>query len=330
MTVVSNLRADAFVLRPPKEFRLFLVHGPDEGLVRERVAAILLSIDAETPDAIGVKRLDGDEVAREPSLLLDEAYALSLFGGVRSICVDARSRDLTDALAPLLQRPPEKSLIVVRAGALSRGTSLRSSFERAGNAAAVECCPDSTERLIGLMDQEFQSSGFSISRVARDALMNILGDDRQVNRGEIAKLKLYAAGKSTIEFEDVLAVVGGDVSSGIDELIEQTLGGDRDAVSVTLRQFPWANTENDVIVARLTAQVVHSYRARQDMGNGRDGDFVSERASVNHQSSKFALERLNDLRSLHVKVRAEPAMARALSTRALWVLASRIRHRQPH
>lgn len=188
----------------------------------------------------------------------------------------------------------------------------------------------STEMLIRLMDQEFQSSGFSISRVAHDTLMNILGDDRQVNRAEIAKLKLYAAGKSTIEPEDVLAVAGGDVSSGIDELIDQTLDGDRDAVSVTLRQFPWANTENDVIVARLTARVVHSYRARQNEGNGRDGDFVSERAGVNHQKSKFALERLNELRASHMKVRAQPAMARILLTRALWALASRIRHRQPH
>ena len=83
------MTADAFVKRPPRETRFFLVHGSDEGLVHERVKALVSAALQGAADPLLLTRLDGDAVAREPGALAEEADSVSMFGGSRVIWIDA-------------------------------------------------------------------------------------------------------------------------------------------------------------------------------------------------------------------------------------------------
>ncbi len=150
MTIVKNDGADGFVRRPPKEIRLFLSHGFDEGLIHERAKTLVASILAGDADPLRLTRMDGDAVAADPGSLADEAYAISMFGGSRAIWIEAQSRDLVPALAPLFDRPPPDCSIVVEAGYLKKGAALRVAFENAVNAASIECYPDEKKALVGL------------------------------------------------------------------------------------------------------------------------------------------------------------------------------------
>src|SRR5580692_4856330 len=94
VTTISNMTADAFVKRPPRETRFFLVHGSDEGLVHERVKALTHAVLQGEADPLRLMRLDGDTVAREPGALADEVYAVSMFGGSRAMWIEAQARDL--------------------------------------------------------------------------------------------------------------------------------------------------------------------------------------------------------------------------------------------
>ena len=132
VTTISNMTADAFVKRPPRDMRFFLVHGSDEGLVHERVKALVGAALQGAADPLLLTRLDGDAVARDPGALADEVYAVSMFGGARAVWIEAQARDLLPALTPLFARPPVDCTIVVEAGSLKRGAALRSAFEKAG------------------------------------------------------------------------------------------------------------------------------------------------------------------------------------------------------
>ena len=72
VTTISNMTGDAFVKRPPRDMRFFLVHGSDEGLVHERVKALVGAALQGAADPLLLTQLDGDAVARDPGALADE------------------------------------------------------------------------------------------------------------------------------------------------------------------------------------------------------------------------------------------------------------------
>ena len=339
MSVVNNAAADGFIHTLPKEVRFYLVHGQDEGLAHERVKRIVRNLIGGDSDPLRLVRLEGDAIAREPGGLADEAYAISMFGGARAIWIDAQGRDLLPALEPLFARPPTDCTIVVKAGQLKKGTGLRAALEGSPIGVAIECYSDDRDALASLIDAEARSAGLSIAPDARAALVALVGADRQTTRGEIAKLMLYARGKSRIEAEDVEAIVSDAAPSHLDELIDHALLGDPPAVEASAIRFFQEGGDPDHLMMRLVARLTLLHRLRLEMDQGRSFDaacqvlFVKLPASVRRALAKQAerwtsesiAQRLPTVRQASARVRSETRLAHALATRALWRLASRSR-----
>lgn len=337
MAIIANAAADGFIARLSKDVRFFLVHGSDEGLAHERVKAIVARALQGDADPLRLMRLDGDALAREPGRLADEAYAVPMFGGDRAIWIDAQGRDLTPALAPLFADPPRDCMIVVKAGALRKGVALRSAFETRGDAAAIECYPDEAPSLGSLIEMEARAAGLAVAPDARGALIALLGADRQTTRNEIQKLMLYARGRGRIEAEDVEAIVSDAAPSVIDELIDLTLMGDIRAVAATASRYFAEGGDGDSLLIRVIGRLMLLHRLRVEMDQGKPFDaacqalFIklppSARRALGRQTERWTSEsiarRLPAVRAASARVRADPDLAQALATRALWSLASR-------
>ncbi len=342
MSVVNNAAADGFIQRLPKGVCFYLVHGPDEGLAHERIQAIVWTLIGRDSDPMRLVRLEGDIVAREPGGLADEAYAVSMFGGARAIWIDAQGRDLLPALEPLFARPPSDCTILIKAGQLKKGAGLRAAFERSPIGAAIECYSDDPSALELLIDAEARAAGLAIAPEARAALVALLGADRQTTRGEIAKLVLYARGKSGITAEDVEAIVSDAAPSNLDDLIDQALLGDLKAVEASAMRFFHEGGDPDHLMMRLVARLTLLHRLRLEMDQGRSFDaacqalFVkmpaSARRALARQAERWTSEslakRLPTARLASARVRSEARLAEVLATRALWALASRSRSPQ--
>jgi DNA polymerase III subunit delta len=341
MSVVSSAAADGFIQRLPKEIRFYLVHGPDEGLAHERVRIIIRNLIEADSDPMRLTRLEGDAVARDPGVLADEAYAVSMFGGARAIWIDAQGRDLLPALEPLFARPPTDCAIVIKAGQLKKGTGLRTAFETSATRAAIECYSDDANALEALIDAEARAAGLSIAPDARAALVALTGADRQTTRGEIAKLMLYARGTSRITAEDVEAIVSDAAPSNLDEVVDQALLGDLPAVETSLTRFFHEGGEADHLMMRLVQRLLLLHRLRLEMDQGRPFEaacqalFVklpaSARRALAKEAERWTSEsiagRLPAIRLASARVRADSRLAEVLATRALWTLASRSRGR---
>jgi DNA polymerase III subunit delta len=336
MSIVSSAAADGFIQRLPKEIRFYLVHGLDEGLVHERVKAIVRSCIGDDSDPMRLVRLEGDAVAREPGALADEAYAISMFGGNRAIWIDAQGRDLMPALEPLFARPPVDCTIVIKAGQLKKGTALRAAFESSAARASIECFSDDSSALESLIEAEARAAGLAIAPDARAALVDMVGADRRTTRGEIAKLMLYARGQSRITIEDVEAIVSDAAPSNLDEVIDHALLGDLPAVETSLARFFHDGGEADYLMIRLIARLTLLHRLRLEMDQGRPFDAacqalfvklpISARRALARQAERWTTEsiaqRLPAIRLASARVRIESDLAEVLATRALWALAS--------
>ena len=63
--IVNNSSADQFLKRWPAGAIFFLVHGNDEGLIRERARKLVALALGDDADPLRLVRMDGDAVARE-------------------------------------------------------------------------------------------------------------------------------------------------------------------------------------------------------------------------------------------------------------------------
>src|SRR5437868_14378004 len=145
-------------------------------------------------DPFSLVRLDGDELAAEPSRLVDEAMTVPLFGGRRAIRVRAGSKNFASGVETLAEMPLKDCRVVIEAGELRPESPLRKACERARTAVAIGCYPDGERDIAKLIDDEMKASSLRIAPDARAALMSLLGGDRQASRNELRKLALYAHG----------------------------------------------------------------------------------------------------------------------------------------
>jgi DNA polymerase III subunit delta len=336
--IVRNSAADQFVRRPPGDIAFFLVHGDDQGLVRERAGALVAAALGGNPDPLRLARLDGPALVEDPGRLSDEARAISMFGGSRVVWVDARGQDITAALEPLFESPPPESTIVVEAGALRKANPLRSAFERLPGGAAIECYPDERRAIVAVIEEEARAANLRVPFEVREALCDLLGADRMTTRNEIAKLMLYARGRGEATVEDVTAIVSEAAPSMLDETIDAAFAGEAEAADKAARRYLTNAGEATLLIGAAARHLILLHRLRTEIDSGRGfeevlkssgGRLFIRRGALQRQLDRWTVRKLwrlfAPLQVATARVRQEPSVAEAIAVRALWTIARNAR-----
>src|SRR5262245_65660815 len=93
MTAIKSSDVDRIIANPAPAYLIFLVFGPDTGLVRERVDALVRASVDDPGDPFALARIEGDELVGNPARLVEEAHTVPLFGGRRAVLVRAGRSD---------------------------------------------------------------------------------------------------------------------------------------------------------------------------------------------------------------------------------------------
>ncbi len=212
---ISTGQAQRFIGKPDPAVRAVLVYGPDGGLVRERIEALLRSVVEDPNDPFRVAELDAAALRDDPARLADEAAALALTGGRRVVRIRGAGDGLSDQFKAFLSDPPGEALILLEAGELPARSSLRKVFEAARNAAALACYHDAGRDLSEVIEKALATAGLVASPDALAYLGANLGADRQLTRRELEKLVLYKGSPAEgdpatrrVELADVQACIG--------------------------------------------------------------------------------------------------------------------------
>ncbi len=335
MVAIKSAEADRFINRPPAGVFLYLVFGPDAGLVAERARTILTRAVDDPKDAFQLMRLDGDDVASDPLCLADEANAVPMFGGRKAIGIEATAKSLIPAIEPLLKALPRDCIVVIEAGALKRDHLLRKLCERESAAAAIECYADGPREVGQLVDSELAAADLTIEPDARELLVSLLGQDRLTTRSELEKLATYAHGEHRVEVAHVEAIVADASALVLDHAVDGAFSGDVVAVETTTeRLFAENGDVNQLLGSALRhASALHRARVAIDAGGSGDGAFYGPRRAVAQQQLRqWNTPRLG--RAVTVlgdavgRARREPRLAQAIAVRALWTVALAARGRE--
>jgi DNA polymerase-3 subunit delta len=341
VVAISNREVEAYLAKPNPAHAIILLFGADVGLVRERADALIAAAVDDVNDPFSLVRLEGDDLASEPSRLVDEAMTVPLFGGRRAIRVRAGGRNFSSGVDVLLKEPPKDCRIVIEAGELRRDSPLRVMCEKAKTAAAIACYADTTRDLERLIDNELRVANLRIEPDAREALTELLGGDRLASRNEIRKLALYAHGKSEISLDDIAAVVTDASSFALDPIIDNAFAGKPAELETAFAKAIAAGTNSNSIMFAAQRQASQLHKARLAMDEGQGADMAVERAFPRlHFSRKdlialtlrnLSAERLSQsilqIGEATLEVRRRPQLAEAIAQRALMSIAVNARRR---
>lgn len=273
MTALKASEADAFVARPDAGKPVVLVYGPDAGLVRERVDALVRAAVDNPDDPFALARLDSEELGANPGRLADEANTVPLFGGRRAVLLRVGSRhNIATQVEAVLSEPPRDCRIVIEAGDLKKNAPLRVVCEKSKFAVALPCYVDGAREIGRLMDTELRDAGLTIAPEARAALTALLGGDRLASRNELRKLALYAHGKSRIELDDIGAVVTDASDQALDGVLDAAFAGKTADVEIEFKKALASVSKPDAVVSAALRHVASLHRMRLAVDDGSSSE----------------------------------------------------------
>ena len=341
MVALRGRDIDAFLARPDAGRPIALLYGPDAGLVRERADALIASAVDNPDDPFSLVKLDGDELAAEPSRLVDEAMPVPLFGGRRAIRIPAGSRNFASGIDTLAEMTVKDCRIVIEAGDLRPESPLRKACERAKTAVAIGCYPDTERDLTKLIDDEMRAANLRIAPDARASLMALLGGDRQASRNELRKLTLFAHGQNEVTLDHVMAVVADASEMKLDPIVDGAFGGKPDLVETEFGKAMVAGTYPGVIISAAQRHAAWLHKSALAVASGTpvsailEGGFprlhFSRKPSAEVALRNFSPARLlpiiDQLATAALDMRRQPTLAAAIAQRTLLSIAMSARRR---
>jgi DNA polymerase-3 subunit delta len=341
LVALRGKEIDSFLARPDASRPIILLYGPDAGLVRERADALMASAVDDPNDPFSLVRLDGDELAAEPSRLVDEAMTVPLFGGRRAIRVRAGSRSFAGGVDTLADMSIRDCRIVIEAGELRAESPLRKACEKAKNAVAIGCYPDTERDLARLIDEELRLANLRIAQDARATLMGLLGGDRQASRNELRKLALFAHGKGEITLDDVMTVVSDASDLKLDPIVDAAFAGNPAVVESEFAKAMVAGTYPGVIISAAQRQAAWLHKSALAVADGTPLSTVlnsgfprlhfSRQGAVETALRNLSPPRLvgiiDQLGTAALDMRKQTSLASAIAQRTLLAIAANVKRR---
>ncbi|WP_210496331.1 DNA polymerase III subunit delta [Microvirga antarctica] len=291
MVAVKAGSVEGVLRRPDPRISVFLVYGPDTGLVNER-ARILAERAVDDPhDPFQMIRMDGDDIASDPGRLADEAGTMGLFGGRRAIWVRATSRNIAPAVDAVLKGVLKDTAIVIEGGDLAKTSPLRTLCEKSPLAFALPCYADTGEALGTVVDEAMREAGLSVSRDVRAAIVASLGGDRLATRGELAKLTLYAHGQTEITLDDVDAIMSDVSSLALDAVVDAAFAGNGAELETGSRRLAAEGVHASVVLGAALRHALVLLAARYAVEEGRSPSTVIDGMRGLHFRRKPQVER---------------------------------------
>lgn len=289
MTALKAHEVERFLVRPDISEGVFLVYGPDTGLVRESAHRLTRYFAGSDAGSMNLVTLEGSEIDSDPGRLAVEAKTASLFGERRVVRVRNAGKGLVMVLTELLD-DPAGAAIVLEAGNLAPKDALRALVEGKKLGRALPCYPDTDETLLRLINETLNKNGIRADADVATTLRDTLGNDREITRRELEKLVLFSAKSKVLTRNDVLTLCADNAALVLDEVTDAVGTGHAARLEEALNRALAAaiNPQQLLGSAQLHFATMRRWRAEVDLGKS-PGDVLDGARPKPHFSRKNVL-----------------------------------------
>jgi DNA polymerase-3 subunit delta len=240
--------------QPRADIRFYLFHGQDESQSRALATRLL--------EALGASKfvVSAGAVKTDPASLVDEAGAMSLFGGKRAVWIEPATKDIEEGVAALLEGPQTESPVVAIAGALPKTSALLKLAEASPLAVAfASYAPDGedAERMVIDLGRRW---GLKISAPVAARLADGAGNDQAIVSQELQKLALYLDASphapKELDHAAIDEVGAANAEGDFQRLADLALGGEVGELVDELARLPAGGSEAIPVVRSLQRRLL--------------------------------------------------------------------------
>jgi DNA polymerase-3 subunit delta len=258
--------------QPADAIRFYLFHGQDESQSRGLAARLIEALGA------GKSMLGSGTIKSDPAALVDEAGAMSLFGGKRAVWIEPATKDIEEGVAALLEAPAVENPVIAIAGVLTKTSALLKMAEASPLAVAfASYAPEGqdAERMVADMGRRY---GLKIAPQIAARIADACGNDQAIVGQELQKFALFidASPQAPKELDHgPLDAVGAQSAEGdFLELADLALAGDINELTEELGLLPPGGSEGIPVVRSLQRRLLMLAPARARVERGERLDAV--------------------------------------------------------
>lgn len=277
--MILKRRADLekFLAGPGPAFRAAVIHGKDQGMVRERGKTLAAAVTETPEDPFNVALLSEGDILEDEGRLEAELMALSMTGGRRLVRLrlsgekTSADRLAAAALAGHVDgRFNPEAFLIIEAGALGRDSILKKTAETSAACAEIPCYDDEPADLARLTREALARERLGLSADALDVFISRLPHERGVARQEIERLILFLGpgGDRVGTLGELQDFFGVEPEASLNDAASDAFGGRAAAAHAGLRR---AAQEGESGVAAVRALGSHLGRLRKALALQRGG-----------------------------------------------------------
>jgi len=271
----------SYLKTPDNDIRVFLVYGPDEGLVRERAKLISLTVLQTLDDPFCYAEIEAGNLDGDPARLRDEIEAISMMGGDRVVRLRGAGNVHAKLIQSVLDADFSNTLLIIEAGDIKKTTALVKSITGLSMGASLACYHDKAQDVGSLIRDVLGEAGLSLTSDATDYLRKNLGSDRSISRQELDKLVLYkGSDEDPISLDDAKAVIGDSSAESVFDVIDATLLGNLPALELTLNKAFFAGESAITFLRLAQGQLKQLHKAASFSGNGVPLSVATKKAGI--------------------------------------------------
>lgn len=297
MTSLKAHEVARYLDRPDLQKGVFLIYGPDAGLVHEVGQRLIRyfctgtsPLEGQDSNTANLITLEMSELDADPGRLAVEARNSSLFGDFPLVRVRGATKALAASVEDLLKDMPE-AVVIIEAANLLPKDKLRALTEASPRARTLPCYADNAEAVSRLIREHFLAQGISIEAAAIALLADTLGNDREITRRELEKLTLFANNSKMLTQEDIMTLCGDNTMITMDRILDFAGTGHAAKLEDALSRAYSFGIDSQRILGAALNHFVWLRNARAQVDGGRSISDVFSRARPRpHFSRKAALE----------------------------------------
>ena len=261
--------------QPSDAIRFYLFHGQDESQSRALAARLL--------EALGASKfiVAGGAVKSDPASLVDEASAMSLFGGKRAIWIEPATKDIEEGVGALLEAAAVESPVVGIAAALAKTSALLKLAEAAPMCLAYASYAPEGQDAERMVIDLGRRVGLEVSPPVALRIADAANNDQAIVARELEKFALYVGASTQAPRpldQEAVDAVGADNNEGdFMRLADLALGGEVGELSDGLARLPVGGSEAIPVIRSLQRRLLMlaPMRARVERGERIDAVMAS-------------------------------------------------------
>lgn len=309
--------------QPDPAIRFYLFHGPDEAGSRALAERLLKGFGAEK------FAMSGQAVRADPARLVDEAGAISLFGGRRAIWVEPAGDEIAAGVDALLEAPACESPVISVGGNLRKTSALLKLAEAHPAALShISYVPEGRdlERLVVDLAREV---GLRVSPDLAQRIAAASAGNQAVVAQELEKYSLYLGASQADSRDldtDTVDLLGADsAEADLMRLGDLALAGRMEELLDELGRLPHGGSEAIPILRALQRRLLMlaPLRSKVEQGQSVDGVMASmgkslfwkDKSLIQRLLSTWSAERLAEA-ALRVSALERQIMLRPLADEA--------------